>query len=217
MIRIVIADDQQLVRDGFAAILSMEPDVEVVGAAADGREAVALVAELAPDVAVMDVRMPRLDGIGATRLLMDLPQPPRVLMLTTFDLDEYVFEAIQAGASGFLLKDAPRGRLAEAIRTVALGDTLLDPAVTRRLVERHLRSRPDADLISALTGREKEVLAEVAKGLSNTEIAAQLFISVPTVKTHLAAVLRKCGIRDRAQAVVLAYESGLIEPGTLST
>lgn len=217
MIRIVIADDQQLVRDGFAAILSMEPDVEVVGAAADGREAVALVAELAPDVAVMDVRMPRLDGIGATRLLMDLPQPPRVLMLTTFDLDEYVFDAIQAGASGFLLKDAPRGRLAEAIRTVALGDTLLDPAVTRRLVERHLRSRPDADLISPLTLREKQVLTEVAKGLSNTEIAAQLFISVPTVKTHLAAVLRKCGIRDRAQAVVLAYESGLIEPGTLST
>lgn len=213
MIRILVVDDQQLVRDGFAAILSAEPDFEVVGLAADGVEALAAAASNHPDVVVMDVRMPVLDGIAATRRLMEQSDPPHILVLTTFDLDEYVFDAIKAGASGFLLKDAPRGRLAEAIRTVAAGETLLDPVVTRRLIERHVRRTTDPTRIGDLTARETDVLRAIAQGWSNAQIATELFISEATVKTHVAAILRKCGLRDRAQAVVVAYESGLVEPG----
>jgi DNA-binding NarL/FixJ family response regulator len=209
----VVADDQQLVREGFAAILSADPDLDVVGLASDGIEAVQVTREHRPDVVVMDVRMPRLDGIAATAHVVQLPDPPSVLILTTFDLDEYVFEAMRSGAAGFLLKDAPPGRLAEAIRTVAAGDTLVDPAVTRRLVERFVQRAPRAD-IEALTRREREVLVEIARGRSNSEIAERLVVSEATVKTHVAAILRKHGLRDRAQAVVLAYESGLVEPGT---
>ena len=212
MIRVVVADDQQLVREGFAAILSADPDLDVVGLARDGIEAVQATREHRPDVVVMDVRMPRLDGIAATGHVMQLPDPPSVLILTTFDLDEYVYEAMRSGAAGFLLKDAPPGRLAEAIRTVAAGDTLVDPAVTRRLVERFVRRAPRAD-IDVLTPREREVLVEIARGRSNSEIAERLVVSEATVKTHVAAILRKHGLRDRAQAVVLAYESGLVEPG----
>jgi len=213
VIRIVVVDDQQLIREGIAAILSMESDIEVLALAADGLSAVTLTEQVRPDVVLMDIRMPGLDGIAATRRLMNLPHPPHVLVLTTFDLDEYVFDAIKAGASGFLLKDAPRGRLAEGVRTVAAGETLLDPAVTRRLVERHVNRSTDPSRIEGLTGRETEVLKAIAKGWSNATIAPALFISEATVKTHVAAILRKCGIRDRAQAVVLAYESGLVEPG----
>ena len=212
MIRVVVADDQELVREGFAAILSAAPDLDVVALARDGVEAVQASREHGPDVVVMDVRMPRLDGIEATGHVMQLPDPPSVLILTTFDLDEYVFEAMRNGAAGFLLKDAPPGRLAEAIRTVAAGDTLVDPAVTRRLVERFVRRGPRAD-VDDLTRREREVLVEVARGRSNSEIAERLVVSEATVKTHVAAILRKHGLRDRAQAVVLAYESGLVEPG----
>jgi DNA-binding NarL/FixJ family response regulator len=212
VIRVVVADDQQLVREGFAAILSADPDLDVVGMARDGIEAVQATREHRPDVVVMDVRMPRLDGIAATGHVMQLPDPPSVLILTTFDLDEYVYEAMRSGAAGFLLKDAPPGRLAEAIRTVAAGDTLVDPAVTRRLVERFVRRAPRAD-IDVLTPREREVLVEIARGRSNSEIAERLVVSEATVKTHVAAILRKHGLRDRAQAVVLAYESGLVEPG----
>ena len=213
MISVVVADDQELVRDGFGAILSMEDGLEVVALAADGLEAVRIAERLRPDVVLMDIRMPGLDGIAATRRLMALPHPPRVLVLTTFDLDEYVFDALKAGASGFLLKDAPRGRLAEAVRTVAAGETLLDPAVTRRLVERHVNPVTDPSRIAALTAREKDVLRAIAQGWSNSTIALNLFISEATVKTHVAAILRKSALRDRAQAVVLAYESGLVEPG----
>ena len=214
MIRVVIADDQQLVREGFAAILSQEKDVEVVGTAEDGLAAVEAVRRERPDVVLMDIRMPRLDGIGATRAVMAEPDPPRVLILTTFDLDEYVYDAITAGASGFLLKDSPRGRLAQAIRTVSLGETLLDPVVTRRLVERFaIRSAPRRALPAELSPRETDVLRTVAAGLSNAEIAEHLVISEWTVKTHVASILRKLGLRDRVQAVVLAYESGLVSPG----
>jgi DNA-binding NarL/FixJ family response regulator len=213
VIRVVVADDQELVREGFAAILSADPGIEVVGLACDGVEAVRATREHRPHVVVMDVRMPRLDGIAATAQVMRLPEPASVLILTTFDLDEYVFEALRNGAAGFLLKDAPPGRLAEAIRTVAAGDTLVDPAVTRRLVERFVQRGPRAD-IDALTRREREVLVEIARGRSNSEIAERLVVSEATVKTHVAAILRKHGLRDRAQAVVLAYESGLVEPGT---
>ena len=217
MIRIVIADDQQLVRDGFRAILESEADITVAGIAADGAEAVARVRELAPDVVLMDVRMPGVDGIEATARITRMPGAPRVLVLTTFDLDEYVYEAMKAGASGFLLKDAPRGRLTEAVRTVAQGEMLLDAAVTRRLVERFVRRpAPPGGVppqLAELSGRELEVLRCVARGASNAEIAGELYLSPATVKTHVASILRKLDLRDRVQAVVLAYESGLLEPG----
>ena len=214
MIRVLIADDQQLVREGFAAILSAEPDLDVVGTAEDGDQVLEAVRRTSPDVVLMDIRMPRLDGIEATRKLAQTRDPPRVLVLTTFDLDEYVYAALQAGASGFLLKDAPRGRLAESIRTVARGETLLDPSVTRRLVERFVKPAVRPGLVEALSAREVEVLREIAVGKSNQEIAQTLFISEWTVKSHVVSILAKLGVRDRVQAVVVAYESGLVEPGS---
>jgi len=214
MTTVLIADDQQLVREGFAAILGAEPDLEVVATAEDGRDAIQAVRRTSPDVVLMDVRMPRLDGISATRQLMELPDPPKVLVLTTFDLDEYVYEALCAGAAGFLLKDAPRGRLAAAIRTVAAGEQLLDPVVTRRLIERFVRPTTRPQLAASLTPREVEVLREIAAGKSNPETALALHISEWTVKTHVVSILAKLGVRDRVQAVVVAYESGLVEPGS---
>jgi DNA-binding NarL/FixJ family response regulator len=217
MIRVVVADDQALVRGGFRLILQTQPDIEVVGEAADGREAVASAQELRPDVILMDIRMPGMDGLEATRRLMATPNPPRVLMLTTFDLDEYVYDALRAGASGFLLKDVRPEQLADAVRAVATGDTLLAPTITRRLVEQYLRrpapgSRTPPGL-GALTDRELDVLRLVARGRSNQQIASTLFLGESTVKTHLTHLFAKLGLRDRAQAVVLAYESGLIQPG----
>jgi len=218
MIRVVIADDQALVRGGFRAILDSQPDIVVVGEAADGRQALDLARELRPDVIVMDVRMPDLDGLEATRRLLAAPNTTtRVLMLTTFDLDEYLHEAMTAGASGFLLKNVPAEQLAAAVRTIAAGDALLAPAITRRLIEGFVRRpHPGARLpsrLEELSNREAEVLLLVARGLSNTEIASTLFVSPGTVKTHVARIFAKLDLRDRVQAVVLAYESGLIEPG----
>jgi len=213
-IRVVLADDQPLVRAGLRMILAAEPDIEVVGEAADGGQAVAVCAAQAPDVILMDVRMPEVDGIEATRRLARLDHPPRVLVLTTFDLDEIVYDALRAGASGFLLKDAPEERLLTAIRVVADGSSLFAPSVTRRLIEelaRHAPSTP-APSVESLIEREREVLGQVARGLSNAEIAAQLYVTENTVKTHVARVLMKLGLRDRVQAVVLAYESGLVKP-----
>lgn len=211
MIRVVLADDQPLVRTGLRMILSDQADLEVVGEAATGVQAVDICAETRPDVVLMDVRMPELDGIDATRAVTAADDPPRVLVLTTFDLDDVVYEALRAGASGFLLKDAPEERLTTAIRVVADGGSLFAPSVTRRLIEEFSRRtaagpRPD---LGALTERETEVLTQVARGLSNAEIAATLFVSENTVKTHVARMLMKLGLRDRVQAVVLAYESGL--------
>ena len=214
MIRAVVADDQEMVRDGLAAILDAEADLEIVGTAADGGEAVELARRERPDVVVMDVRMPGMDGIEATQVITG-SELARVLVLTTFDLDEYVYQAVRAGASGFLLKDAPRQRLADAIRSVARGDMLVDPVVTRRLVERFAapRSRDDDRRLGVLTSREREVLVEVGRGLSNVEIAQSLHVGEATVKTHISALLRKLELRDRVQAVVLAYECGLVTPG----
>lgn len=213
---VLVVDDQTLVRDGFAMILDAQPDLTVVGTAADGAQAVRECARLAPDVVLMDVRMPVMDGIEATRRICSAGTS-RVLMLTTFDLDEYVYDAIRAGASGFLLKDVPAAELSHGVRAVAAGETLLAPTVTRRLVEQFVR-RPapgrSADRLAGLTPRELEVLAAVGRGLSNSEVAAELFLSETTVKTHLGRILAKLGLRDRVQAVVLAYESGLIEPGS---
>ena len=217
MIRVLVADDQALVRGGFRSILETQPDVEVVGEAENGQEAVDLTATTAPDVVLMDIRMPRLDGIAATSAILASPAPPKVLILTTFDLDDYVYDALRAGASGFLLKSAPPRELADAIRTVASGDALLAPQVTRRLIEdyvarpRHGASRDVA--FDRLTPRENEVLMLIARGLSNGEIAGRLYLSEPTVKTHVTRVLAKLRVRDRLQAVVLAYESGLVQPG----
>jgi DNA-binding NarL/FixJ family response regulator len=217
MIRVLVADDQALVRGGLVAILGAQDDIEVVGEADDGGVAVDQALTLRPDVVLMDVRMPKVDGIEATRRLALHPGAPRVLILTTFDLDEYVYEALRAGAGGFLLKDAPPERLADAVRTVAAGESLVAPAITRRLVERFMRRpTPDAarrDTFAELTARELEVLRLVARGLANAEIAGELFLSEATVKTHLTRILAKLGLRDRVQAVVLAYESGLVEPG----
>jgi len=214
MIDVLIADDQAMVRDGFAAILGVEEDVRVVGSAADGVEATEAAVRLAPDVVVMDVRMPRMDGIDATRQVVARTSA-RVLILTTFDLDEYVYRAVTSGASGFLLKDAPRGRLAEAIRQVHRGDMLVDQVVTRRLVERFARAgHGDDPRLGMLTAREREVLRELARGRSNVEIGEALFVGEATVKTHVTSILRKLGLRDRVQAVVLAYEAGLVVPGT---
>ena len=215
MIRVLLADDQRLVRSGFRMILKAEPGIEVVGEAGDGVEAVSLSRELRPDVVLMDVRMPKVDGIEATRRLMRLEHPPRVLVLTTFDLDEYVYDALRAGSSGFLLKDAPEEQLVAAIRIAADGGATFSPSVTRRLVEEFARRRagtPPPEL-ATLTEREREVMILVARGLSNAEIAARLVVSDHTVKTHVARVLSKLGLRDRTQAVVAAYESGLVRPG----
>ena len=214
MIRVVLADDQPLVRSGLRMILGTASDVEVVGEASDGREAVRVCAEQRPDVVLMDVRMPGMDGIDATRAVVTAEAPPRVLILTTFDLDEVVYDALRAGASGFLLKDAPEERLVSAIRVVADGGSLFAPSVTRRLIEEFARrgTQAGADL-AALTPREREVLELVARGLSNAEIASRLWLSENTVKTHVARLLMKLGLRDRVQAVVLAYESGLVRPG----
>jgi DNA-binding NarL/FixJ family response regulator len=217
VVRVLLADDQELVRDGFATILDLQDDLEVVGSVADGVAAVSAVRSLAPDVVLMDVRMPVMDGIEATRrIVAGAPAPPRVLVLTTFDLDEYVFAALQAGASGFLLKDTPRASLLAAVRAVAGGDVLLSPVVTRRLVERFAR-RPAAgsaeETWGGLSPRERDVAELIARGLSNAEIAAELVVSEATVKSHVAHVLTKTGLRDRVQVVVRAYETGLVEPG----
>jgi DNA-binding NarL/FixJ family response regulator len=216
VIRVLLADDQDLVRAGFRLILELADGVEVVGEAGDGREAVRLARELEPDVVLMDVRMPEVDGIEATRRLLRAGVDTRVLVLTTFDLDEYVYAAVRAGASGFLLKDVPRDELVHAVRTVARGEALLAPAITQRLIEKFI-ARPDpraaAPALDELSARELEVLRLLARGLSNAEIASELIVGEATVKTHVARILRKLGLRDRVQAVVFAYETGLVEPG----
>jgi DNA-binding NarL/FixJ family response regulator len=216
VIRTLVADDQQVVREGFAALLGTQEDMTVVASAADGAEAVSLCAEHHPDVVLMDVRMPVLDGIEATREIAAANENgPRILILTTFDLDDYVYDALQAGASGFLLKDVPAETLFEAVRVIAGGEALLAPAITRRLIAEFARLRPRQvrpDALEALTPRETEILGLVAEGLSNAEIASRLVLSDETVKTHVSHVLRKLGLRDRAQAVVVAYESGLVVP-----
>jgi DNA-binding NarL/FixJ family response regulator len=216
-IRVLICDDQALVRAGFRAILELQDDIEVVGEAENGAEALALAERRAPDVIMMDIRMPVLDGVEATRRLVSGGSPARILVLTTFDLDEYVHSAIRAGASGFLLKDVTPAKLHEAIRVVAAGDALLAPTVTRRLLERFATTLPQRDHSSAalaeLTARETEVLRLLAGGLSNAEIASELVLSEATVKTHISSLLRKLGLRDRVQAVILAYETGLVRLG----
>jgi DNA-binding NarL/FixJ family response regulator len=217
-VRVLIADDQALVRAGFRMILDAEEDLEIVGEAGDGREAVDLARRLRPDVVLMDIRMPELDGIEATRQVVEQAgeHQVRVLMLTTFDLNEYVYEALRAGASGFLLKDVPPEQLAAGIRVVASGDALLAPSITRRLIHEFASARPAAPEppagLDELTARELEVFKLVARGLSNAEIAEELVVSDTTVKTHVARVLMKLGLRDRVQAVVLAYESGIVTP-----
>jgi DNA-binding NarL/FixJ family response regulator len=213
VIRVLLADDQALVRAGFALILNAEPDLEVCGEADDGEAAVALARELRPAVVLMDIRMPQLDGIGATRQITAADPAVRVLMLTTFDLDEYVVAAFRAGASGFLLKTAPRDQLVAAVRTVHAGEALLAPLSTRKLIERFTSPPAEATALEALTSRERHVLTLLARGLSNAEIAAELVVEPSTVKTHVARVLAKLDLRDRVQAVVFAYESGLIRPG----
>jgi DNA-binding NarL/FixJ family response regulator len=217
-VRVVIADDQQLVRAGFRMILGTQPDIEVVGEAADGADAVALAASLAPDVVLMDIRMPGVDGIEATRRILagERERVPRVLVLTTFDLDEYVYDALRAGASGFLLKDVPPQQLAAAVRPVGDGDALLSPSITRRLIEefavRRTARNSQRDL-QELSPREQEVFRLLARGMSNREIADHLIVGETTVKTHVARILAKLGVRDRVQAVVLAYETGTVVPG----
>jgi len=220
-LRVVIADDQKLVRAGFSMILGAQPDIEVVGEADDGAEAIRVVRAARPDVVLMDVRMPELDGLAATReLLSKGPEGrhvPKILILTTFDVDDYVYEALAAGASGFLLKDTPPEELVEAVRAVAAGDSLLAPTVTTRLIEHFVSSRArreqPPDGMDELTPRELEVFRLIARGLSNAEIASELVLSDATVKTHVARILLKLGLRDRVQVVVAAYESGLVRPG----
>jgi DNA-binding NarL/FixJ family response regulator len=217
-VRVVLADDQHLIRTGFRMILAAEPDIEVVGEAATGAEAVAITRELAPDIILMDIRMPDLDGIEATRQILAEDRQPqaKVLILTTFDLDEYVYDALRAGASGFLLKDVPADQLVASIRTIGTGDALLAPSITRRLVEQFAAPRPAVDAvpgIDELTPRELEVFRLLATGKTNTEIAAQLIVGETTVKTHVGRILMKLHARDRVQAVVLAYEAGIVTPG----
>ncbi|HYK68528.1 MAG TPA: response regulator transcription factor [Streptosporangiaceae bacterium] len=216
-IRVLVADDQELVRAGFCVILGASDGIDVVGEAADGEAAVTLAASLAPDVVLMDIRMPRMDGLAATRLITAGQPAPKVVMLTTFDLDDYVYEALRAGASGFLLKDSPRGDLVAAVRAAAAGDALLAPSVTRRLIEAFARRPPEAtpspSQLASVTARERDVLLLLARGRSNAEIARALFVSEATVKTHVASLLAKLGLRDRVQAVILAYETGLVVPG----
>jgi DNA-binding NarL/FixJ family response regulator len=214
--RVVVADDQELVRTGFRVIVDAEADMEVVGEAADGRETIEAVRRHRPDVVLMDIRMPNVDGIEATRVIASEPRAPRVLILTTFDLDEYVYEALRAGASGFLLKDAGAAELLHGVRVVAAGEALLAPSITRRLIEDFARrppatARPAA--LADLTPRELEVLGLIARGLSNADIAKELIVGDATVKTHVARIFSKLDLHDRAQAVVLAYESGLVQPG----
>jgi DNA-binding NarL/FixJ family response regulator len=220
-IGVLIADDQALVRTGFRMILSAEEDIEVVGEAVDGREAVALARELNPDVVLMDIRMPELDGIEATRRIAERAAEggPRILMLTTFDLNEYVYKALRAGASGFLLKDVPAQQLAAGVRMVAAGEALLAPSITRRLIEEFAatpEAAPPPPGLDELTPREFEVFRLIARGLSNAEIADELVVSDATVKSHVAHVLMKLNVRDRVQAVVLAYEAGVVSPGQRS-
>ncbi|KQY38348.1 MULTISPECIES: response regulator transcription factor [Nocardia] len=219
-ITVLIADDQAMVRQGFGALLGAQTDISVVGDAPDGKVAVAEAKRLRPDVVLMDVRMPQMNGLDAARAILtaNFDPPVRVLMLTTFDIDDYVYEALSIGASGFLLKDAPAEELVRAVRVVADGEALLAPTITRRLIADVTRRRNSvraapAPALGTLTPREREVLELVAKGLSNTEIAAALFVAEQTVKTHVSKVFSKLGLRDRAQAVVLAYESGLVVPG----
>jgi DNA-binding NarL/FixJ family response regulator len=221
VIRILLVDDQALVRAGFRMILDAEPEMEVVGEASDGREAVDQVRALRPDVVLMDIRMPELDGLeAARRILSGTPEDgaPKILMLTTFDLDEYVYEALRAGASGFLLKDTPPEQLVSAIHVIAEGEALLSPSITRRVISEFVKGtgpKPQAQFprLQDLTARELEVMKAIARGLSNAEIAKELFVSETTVKTHVARILMKLGLRDRVQAVVLAYEAGVVQPG----
>ena len=216
-IRVVVVDDQALVRGGFRMILEATDEIEVVGEAADGLEAIQVVERLRPDVVLMDIRMPGIDGIEATRRLVAAGNASRIVMLTTFDLDEYVYEGMRSGAAGFLLKSAPPQRLIDAVRVAAAGETLLAPSITQRLIEQYVRRPPPGDdvpsSLSALTERELQVLRELAAGRSNAEIAHALFLSEATVKSHVTRVLTKLGLRDRVQAVILAYECGLVQPG----
>ncbi|MET0237129.1 MAG: response regulator transcription factor [Kibdelosporangium sp.] len=216
MIRVVLVDDQELMRVGFRMVLGAQPDMEIVGEAGDGAAAVRLAADLRPDVVLMDVRMPVLDGVEATKLITEAGTA-KVLVMTTFDLDEYALTALKNGASGFMLKDTPPDHLVAALRSVASGDAVVSPSVTRRLLDRFLGASGgqlrDASVLDALTEREREVLVLMAQGLSNTEIARKLFLSEATVKTHVGRVLSKLELRDRVQAVVLAYETGLVRPG----
>lgn len=216
IIRVAVVDDQALMRTGFRMILDSEPTIEVVGEADNGVTAIAMIERERPDVVLMDIRMPELDGVEATRRLTDADNPARILILTTFDLDDYVYGALRAGAAGFLLKDTPPEKLIEAVQVVAAGEALLAPSITRRLVEEFAAQAPgtsDIPGLDDLTERETEVLRAMAQGLSNAEIATQLFVGETTVKTHVGRVLMKLGVRDRVQAVVAAYESGLIRPG----
>lgn len=217
-IRVLLADDQPLLRTGFRMVLGAEDDLDIVGEAGDGVEAVELARRLLPDVVLMDIRMPRMDGVAATKAIVDARLPVRVLILTTFELDEYIVGGLRAGASGFLAKDVPAEDLVTAIRTVARGEAVVAPRILRRLLDRFASALPDPNAapprsLDVLTDREREVLVQVAKGLSNAEIAAVLSVSETTIKTHVGHVLTKLGLRDRVQAVVLAYETGLVKPG----
>jgi DNA-binding NarL/FixJ family response regulator len=213
-VRVIVADDQQMVRAGFVRLLESEPGIDVVGQAADGAHAVEIVNMLHPDIALLDIRMPTMDGIEATRRIVR-DGSTRVIILTTFDLDEYVYDALRAGASGFLLKDSEPDQLLAAIRAVAGGHALIEPSVTRRLLDQFVRHAPPAtrDVLSGLTARERDVFLRLARGMSNTEIAAELFLGEATIKTHVGNTLAKLGLRDRVHAVVFAYENGIITPG----